>query len=212
MPIRGRYLPLIPVAVLSSLSLSQLSAQSEDEVRASIKKFSQIYEAVESNFADKVDPDQVVYRGAIPAMLRTLDPHSSFYDPKAFQLLREGQSGHYFGVGMLIGAPERKVMVMHPFQGSPAFRAGLRPADEILSVNDTSTEGADVSKVSSLLKGPRGTTAVIKVRRLGAAEPLIFTIVRDNVPRDEFPTLGLLQRAVEYGPEMGDAARRGSSS
>lgn len=198
MSIRGRYLPLIPVAVLSSLSLSELSAQSEDEVRASIKKFSQIYEAVESNFADKVDPDQVVYRGAIPAMLRTLDPHSSFYDPKAFQLLREGQSGHYFGVGMLIGAPERKVVVMHPFQGSPAFRAGLRPADEILSVNETSTEGADVSKVSSLLKGPRGTTAVIKVRRLGAAEPLTFTIVRDNVPRDSINYSFWIRPGIAY--------------
>ena len=198
MSIRGRYLPLVPVAVLSSLSLCRLSAQSEDEVRASIKKFSQIYEVVESNFADKVDPDQVVYRGAIPAMLRTLDPHSSFYDPKAFQLLREGQSGHYFGVGMLIGAPERKVVVMHPFEGSPAFRAGLRPADEILSVNDISTEGADVSKVSSLLKGPRGTTAVIKVRRLGVAEPLTFTIVRDNVPRDSINYAFWIRPGIAY--------------
>ena len=199
MSIRGRYLPLVPIAVLGSLSLSQLCAQSsEDEVRASIKKFSQIYEAVESNFADKLDPDQVVYRGAIPAMLRTLDPHSSFYDPKAFQLLREGQTGHYFGVGMLIGAPEGKVVVMHPFQGSPAFRAGLRPADQILAVNDTSTEGGDVSKVSSLLKGPRGTTATIKVRRVGVAEPLTFTIVRDNVPRDSVNYAFWIRPGIAY--------------
>src|SRR5215469_5616667 len=116
MSIRRRSLPLARMAVFSSLCLVPLAAQSEEDVRASIKKFSQIYEAVESNFADKVDPDQAVYRGAIPAMLRTLDPHSSFYDPKAFQILREGQTGHYFGVGMLIGAPQDKVVVMHPFQ------------------------------------------------------------------------------------------------
>ena len=87
-------------------SPSSLAAQSEADVNASLKKFTQVYEAVESNFADKVDPDNIVYRGAIPNMLRTLDPHSNFFDPKAYALMREGQSGHYFGVGMYVGAPD----------------------------------------------------------------------------------------------------------
>src|ERR1700732_2833812 len=80
------------LALFYSPISSNLSAQSEADVNASIKKFTQIYEAVETNFADKVDADRTVYRGAIPGMLRTLDPHSNFFDPKAYQLLREGQS------------------------------------------------------------------------------------------------------------------------
>ena len=77
---------------------SRLAAQTEADVSASLKKFTQIYEAVESNYADKVDPDNLVFKGAIPNMLRSLDPHSNFFDPKAYALMREGQSGHYFGV------------------------------------------------------------------------------------------------------------------
>ena len=83
-----------------------------------------------SYFADRVEADQVVFKGAIPGMLRTLDSHSNFFDPKAYALLREGQSGHYYRVGMYVGAPEGKVVVMYPFEGSPAFRAGLGRATQ----------------------------------------------------------------------------------
>src|ERR1700674_1488832 len=135
----------------------RLAAQSDADVNASIRKFTQVFEAVETNFADRMEPDNVVFRGAIPSMLRTLDPHSNFFDPKAYQLMREGQSGHYFGVGMYVGAPEGRVIVMYPFEGSPAFRAGLRPGDEIVSVNDNNTEHATVTEVSGMLKGRKGT-------------------------------------------------------
>jgi len=173
------------LALLSSPIEFNLAAQSsEADVSAGIKKFTQIYEAVETNFADKVDPDNVIYRGAIPTMLRTLDPHSNFFDPKAYQSLREGQSGHYFGVGMLVGAPEGKVVVIHPFEGSPAYRAGIHPGDTILSVNDKSTEHSTVTEVSSMLKGPRGTPVTITTARERSPKPLSFSVVRDNVPRD----------------------------
>ena len=173
----------VAILAFACASIHPLLAQSEADVNAGIKKFTQIYEAVESNFADKVDTDQVVFKGAIPGMLRTLDPHSNFFDPKAYALLREGQSGHYYGVGMYVGAPEGKVVVMYPFEGSPAFRAGLRPGDQIISVNDSDTEHATVTEVSGMLKGPKGTPVTITVKRLGNSEPLHFSVVRDNVPR-----------------------------
>jgi carboxyl-terminal processing protease len=111
------------ILAVACAPIHPLLAQTEAEVNAGIKKFTQIYEAVEANFADRVEADQVVFKGAIPGMLRTLDPHSNFFDPKAYQLLREGQSGHYYGVGMYVGAPEGKVVVMYPFEGSPATRS-----------------------------------------------------------------------------------------
>ncbi len=169
--------------LLASPLIQTLPAQSEADVNASLKKFTSVYDAVESNFADKVDADNAVFKGAIPNMLRTLDPHSNFFDPKAYELMRENQSGHYFGVGMYVGSPEGRVIVMYPFRNSPAFRAGLRPGDQIVAVDDSNTERATVSQVSGMLKGPKGTPVSITVRRAGHAEPMHFSLVRDNVPR-----------------------------
>jgi len=175
-----------------------VSAQSEADVNASLKKFTQVYEAVETNFADRPDSDNTVFKGAIPNMLRSLDPHSNFFDPKAYQLMREGQSGHYFGVGMYVGSPEGKVIVMYPFVNSPAFRAGLRPADQIIAVDDTSTEHSTVSQVSGMLKGPKGTPVTIAARRAGHAEPMHFSLVRDNVPRGSVNYAFWLHPGIAY--------------
>ncbi len=191
-------LRLALLALFYSPIQSNLAAQSEADVNASIKKFTQIYEAVETNFADKLDPDHTLYRGAIPGMLRTLDPHSNFYDPKAYQLLREGQAGHYYGVGMWVGAPQGKVVVIYPFEGSPAFRAGLHPGDEIIAVNDTNTEHATVSQVSGMLKGPRGTPVTVTARRVGSPDPLHFSLARDNVPRDSVSHAFWIRPGIAY--------------
>jgi len=189
---------LLGFLVLASPFSVRLSAQSEADVNASLKKFTQVYEAVEANFADKPDADNTVFKGAIPNMLRTLDPHSNFFDPKAYALMREGQSGHYFGVGMYVGSPEGKVIVMYPFINSPAFRAGLRPADQIIAVDDNNTQHATVSQVSGMLKGPKGTPVTITVRRAGHEEPMHFSLVRDNVPRGSVNYAFWLRPGIAY--------------
>ena len=153
---------------------------------------------MESNFANKPDADNTVFKGAIPNMLRALDPHSNFFDPKAYQLMRESQSGHYFGVGMYVGSPEGKVIVMYPFVNSPAYRAGLRPADQIIAVDDTNTERSTVPQVSGMLKGPKGTPVTITVRRTGHAEPMHFSLVRDNVPRGSVNYAFWLRPGIAY--------------
>src|SRR5579872_3240885 len=198
MAISPRCLPFAALAIFLAPIQTHLAAQSDADMNASIKKFTQVYEAVETNFADKMDADNTVFHGAIPTMLRTLDPHSNFFDPKAYQLMRENQSGHYYGVGMYVGSPERDVLVMYPFEGSPAFRAGLRPGDEIIAVNDTNTEPGTVNQVSSMLKGPKGTPVTITARRLGEAAPLHFSLVRDNVPRGTVNYAFWLKPGIAY--------------
>ena len=189
---------LLGSVLLSIASPAFVAAQSEADVNASLKKFTQVYEAVESNFATHVDSDNTVFKGAIPNMLRALDPHSNFFDPKAYQLMREGQSGHYFGVGMYVGSPEGKVIVMYPFVNSPAYRAGLRPADQIIAVDDTNTEHSTVTQVSGMLKGPKGTPVTISVRRVGHSEPMRFSLVRDNVPRGSVNYAFWLHPGIAY--------------
>jgi carboxyl-terminal processing protease len=119
----GMYGPRIPVAAAASTA--------GDELSSDVQSFTKVYALVEQNFADPVNTDKAIYKGAIPGMLRTLDPHSNFFDPHEYQALRDDQRGHYYGVGMLVGTRSSKTVVMAPFPGSPAYKAGLRPGDII---------------------------------------------------------------------------------
>ena len=82
-----------------------------------------------------MDVDKAIYDGAIPGMLRVLDPHSNFFDPRQYALFREEQQGKYYGVGMTVAQRENQTVVLAPFVGSPAFKAGIRPGDVILKVD-----------------------------------------------------------------------------
>ncbi|MCZ2149225.1 MAG: S41 family peptidase [Bryobacterales bacterium] len=155
----------------------------EDEINASLKAFTRLYHVVEVNSADKLNPDKAIYKGAIPGMLHTLDPHSSFFDPRDFQLLREDQRGTYFGVGMSVSERNHRTIIIAPFPGSPAYKAGLRPGDVILEVNGKRTDNLSSTEVADLLKGPRGTLVKVSVGREGVDKPLVFDIIRDEIPR-----------------------------
>ena len=162
------------------------SATDESNLRDSMRSFTDVYALVEANYADKMNTDKAnkaIYDGAIPGMLHVLDPHSNFYDPKAFAQMREDQSGHYYGVGMSISPQNSKIVVVTPFEGTPSFKAGIRPGDVILSVNGKSTENMDSAAVASVLKGPRGTHVLVTMGREGAPKPLTFDLVRDEVSR-----------------------------
>lgn len=163
--------------------VSAAAAAPEEDLKTSIKDFTKIYEVVENNYADKVTADKGIYKGAIPGMLRTLDPHSNFFDPKEFQSLRDDQSGHYYGVGMQVAPRNGKTIVVAPFGGSPAYKAGLRPGDVIVDVNGKRTDNMTTPEVADLLKGPRGTHVQVTVARDGADKPILFDIVRDEIPR-----------------------------
>ncbi|MGH9719285.1 MAG: S41 family peptidase [Bryobacteraceae bacterium] len=174
------------------------SAANEDDIKSSIRLFARVYSAVEDNFADKLSPDKSVYKGAIPGMLRTLDPHSNFFDPRDFQILREDQKGHYFGVGMTVAERNRKTIVIMPFTGSPAYKAGIRPGDVILVVNDKSTENLTTTEVADLLKGPRGTQVQIQVSREGSDKPITFNVVRDEISRKSVQDAFWVKPGIAY--------------
>jgi carboxyl-terminal processing protease len=174
------------------------AASNESEISSAVKTFSKVYDLVEQNFADKVTADRAIYRGAIPGMLRTLDPHSSFFDPKDFQLLREEQKGAYFGVGMTVAPKNNRTMVIAPFPGSPAYKAGIRPGDVIMFVNDKTTENLRTDEVADLLKGPKGTPVQVVVSREGTPNPLTFNIVRDEIPRKSVEDAFWLKSGVAY--------------
>lgn len=174
------------------------SPSSDSEVRDSYKQFTQVYQVIEENYAEPVSADKAIYNGAIPGMLHSLDPHSNFFDPKSYSLLREEQRGKYYGVGMTVGPRNNKVIVIAPFAGTPAYRAGIHPGDIIVAVDGKATDNMSTSDVADLLKGPKGTTVRITVLREGADHPLEFSVVRDEIPRYSVDLHFMIKPGVGY--------------
>jgi len=161
------------------------SSQDESQIRDNLKSFTDVYALVEQNYAEPIHGDKAdaaIYDGAIPGMLRVLDPHSNFYDPKAYAKMREDQRGHYYGVGMVIQQQNNKVYVITPYEGTPSFRAGIRPGDIISAIDGKSTDGMTSDLVAKSLKGPKGTHVQVAMVREGQAKPLVFDLVRDEIP------------------------------
>ena len=162
---------------------SAVEGSSDGEIRDNLREFTEVYDLVEKNYAEPVNADKAIYNGAIPGMLRVLDPHSNFFDPKQYALLREDQRGKYYGVGMSVGPRNNKVIVIAPFVGTPAYKAGIRPGDVIAAVDGKPTDNMSTTDVADLLKGQKGTTVHITIIREGFDKPLEFTVVRDEIPR-----------------------------
>src|SRR6266478_1784881 len=171
---------------------------SDSDVKDSLKQFTKVYQVVEDNYAEPVNPDKAIYNGAIPGMLHVLDPHSNFFDPKSYSALREEQRGKYYGVGMQVGPRNNKVIVIAPFVGTPAYRAGIRPGDIIIAVDGKPTDNMSTGDVADLLKGPKGTTVHISIQREGADKPLEFAVVRDEIPRYSVDLHFLVRPGIGY--------------
>src|SRR5205814_10441543 len=174
------------------------SSGGDADVRDSLRSFGEIYDVVEQNYAEPVNADKAIYNGAIPGMLHALDPHSNFFDPKSYSLLREEQRGKYYGVGMTVGPRNNKVIVIAPFVGTPAYRAGIHPGDVIIAVDGKPTDNLSTAEVAEMLKGPKGTTVHITVLREGADKPLDFAIVRDEIPRYSVDLHFLIRPGIGY--------------
>ncbi len=207
-PSRGsfRSLILVSVVVIGCGFLGMVFGQkvgaggssSGNDMDDNLKNFTQVYSVVEENYAEPVNPDKAIYNGAIPGMLRVLDPHSNFFDTKAYSLLMEEQNGKYSGVGMQVGPRNNKVIVIAPFVGTPAYRAGIRPGDIIAAVDGKPTDNMNTGEVADLLKGPKGTVVRITILREGADGPLQFTITRDEIPRYSVDQHFLIRPGIGY--------------
>ena len=168
------------------------------ELNDSLRGFVQVYSIVEQNYADPVDAEKAIYSGAIPGMLRVLDPHSNFFDPKTFSEMREEQNGKYYGVGMEVGPRSNKIIVFATFVGSPAYRSGIRPGDVLIAINGKPTDNMNTGDVVGLLKGPKGTQVTITLQREGADKLLDFNVTRDEIPRHSVDIHFLVRPGIGY--------------
>jgi carboxyl-terminal processing protease len=194
------------------------TSEDQSQLRDSLKTFTNVYALVEQNYAEPITgdrADEAIYDGAIPGMLQVLDPHSHFYDPKAYARLREDQRGRYYGVGMVIQEQNAKVYVLTPYEDTPSYRAGIHPGDVISAVDGKSTDGWSSDQVAKALKGPKGTHVQVTMIRYGQPKPMVFDLTRDEIPHPSIDLKYEIRPGVGYihltqfqettGQEMEDA-------
>jgi carboxyl-terminal processing protease len=166
-----------------------------------LTNFTEALDVIQQTYVDKVGPDKLVY-SAIKGMLRVLDPHSSFFDPKEFQRLREEQHSKYFGLGIRVRTLLRdrgKVVIVDPPQiGSPAEKKGLRAGDVISHIEGEPIDDWTSDDVVSHLRGPKGTSVNITIERQGVREPIQLSVERDEIPLITVPYAFEVKPGIGY--------------
>src|ERR1700722_10499908 len=132
-----------------------------------VKKIVDVFLTLDEHAADPVSPDQAIYQGAIPGMLRTLDPHSIFFDPDQFQQLQQMQKSEAKGFGTIVSIIPGRVIILQTIEGSPSAKSGLSAGDEILAINNIPLGQLVPEQLVQLLTQARQQAAVLDVRKPG---------------------------------------------
>lgn len=187
-----KLLSLLLLAGVAVTSMGQLQFTPERKLR-----FAE--QIIEAYYVDEVDTAKVVTE-AIVAMLKTLDPHSTYSSPEETKELTEPLDGNFSGIGIRFQMVNDTLYVIESVAGGPSERIGIVPGDRIIACNDTVISGVkkkntDIMKV---LRGPKGTIANLKVIRKGSAEPLEFRVVRDDIPIYSVEVAYMINDSVGY--------------
>jgi len=198
---RYRPLPAVLFAILVSALVGGFFGRSalatDDKVPEHYRAFTAALNAIETSYIDKVDSDNVVY-GAVRGMLGTLDPHSSFFSPKEYAQMRERQEGRYYGIGVSIQAIDGDITAMQVFEQSPAYKKGVRRGDVLANVAGEDTKGWTVDQAMHKLRGAKGTTVYVGVKRRGYPEMIKFELVRDEVYIPTVPAYFMIDDTTGY--------------
>jgi len=206
------------VVVLCALvgGLSGRSALAQDQLDQQYRVLADALQAIEDNYVGETESDRLVY-SAISGMLQTLDPHSSFMSPNDYRQMRERQEGRYFGLGIQIGAIDGDLTISQVFEGSPAYEKGLRRGDVIARIEKDDTKGWTTNQAVDKLRGPKGTSIGIGIRRIGYDKLIDLQVPRDSVLMATVPVSVMLDantgyiRVSDFGEntdrELGDALR-----
>ncbi len=161
------------------------------------RQFIQGMELIRQHYLEPLDYE-VLTRTAIQGMLRTLDPHSNYYDKKSFEETRNDQRSQYYGIGASIQQRFGGVYIMEPFKDTPAWRAGLRYGDLIVAIDGKDTTKWNSDEVRNSLRGELATEATVKVMRAGSEKPVSITLERAAVDLPSISTYFMVQPGIGY--------------
>ncbi len=169
-----------------------------EELERELRKFAIIYGAVEENYADPAEAEKLIYRGAIPGMLRALDPYSVFFDPDQFYQLQQQQRARAEGFGTIVSVVPGRVVVLEALMGGPAARAGIQPGDEILEINGHRIDRLDLGDLVELLSETKKSKAQLRLMRPGSAILQAVTVTPAEIAQPTVDRVFFLKPGVGY--------------
>jgi carboxyl-terminal processing protease len=191
------------LAIILACALPLFSAEppkeappKEDDARQ-MKKLIDAFKILEQNTADPFDNDKAFYEGAIPGMLRHLDPHSVFFDPGQYEQLKQMETSTRKGFGSVVSVLPGRVLVLQTLPNTPSAKAGMTPGDEILAVNNYRLDRLDADQIIELLTESKQKTAQLIVRRPGNARLMELELVPQDMQSSS------VERVFEVQPGIG---------
>lgn len=172
-----------------------------DETQTQVNSFVELVKLAHDQYGDEVTYRDLVY-ASIQGMLRSLDPHTSFLPPRAYDQMREKQQSSFYGLGIYVGMRNGMLTVITPIPGTPAANQGMRAGDVISGIDDEPTDKMNVDEAIGKLKGPKDTDVKVTVTRRGLDEPLDIVITRAEIPQNT------VQFAYLISPETGYLSAR----
>src|SRR5918992_5996279 len=169
----------------------------QDQVPDQYKVFTAALTAIDANYVGEVESDRLVY-SAISGMLQTLDPHSSFMDPRTYAQMRERQEGRYYGLGITIVVIGDEITVLSLFEESPAYQKGIRRGDIIAQIEGEDTKGWTSDQAVRKLRGPKGTFVNIAVKRSGYDDLIPLQVMRDEIHIPTIPAYFMVDNTTGY--------------
>jgi carboxyl-terminal processing protease len=198
---RSRFLTVgaltIAVSAVAGGLFGRGVVQSQDRLSENYRTFTAALSAIEARYVDKVESDRLVY-GAISGMLQTLDPHSSFMDPRQYAQLRERQEGRYYGLGIAIQVVDGDITVQSLFEGSPAYKQRIRRGDIIAKIDGEDAKGWTSDQAVRKLRGPKGTSVEVSIKRPGAEGLIPISVQRDEITIPSIPASFLVDAQTGY--------------
>ena len=145
-----------------------------------LQQLAAVFGMVKTDYVEPVDEKKLITE-AIAGMVSSLDPHSQYFDKKSFKEFKEGTSGKFVGVGIEISQEDGLVKVVSPIEGSPAFRAGLKPNDLITRVDDAAVRGMSLNDAVKRMRGEPNTKVVLTILRKDENRTFTATIIREEI-------------------------------
>ena len=164
---------------LNFQAIGQLATRSPLPVEE-LRSFTEVFGAIKQNYVEPVE-DKKLITEAINGMLSGLDPHSAYLDAESYKELRVGTEGKFGGLGIEVGMEDGLVKVISPIEDTPAYRAGIKPGDFIVKLDDQQVKGMTLNDAVKRMRGREGTKITLTIVRKGEAQPIVVTLTRAEI-------------------------------